>query len=41
MLVGISTTLFLTRPQELMQEFAKAPLLKGKSVFAEEPEEWW
>jgi len=36
MLVGISTTLFLTRPQELMQDFAKAPLLKGKSVFAEE-----
>jgi len=36
MLVGISTTLFLTRPQELMQDFARAPLLKGKSVFAEE-----
>ena len=35
-LVGISTTLFLTERYQLMKDFAHAPLLEGKSVLAEE-----
>ncbi|KAL7528231.1 hypothetical protein ACHAXR_002339 [Thalassiosira sp. AJA248-18] len=36
MLVGISTTLFLTRPDYLMKDVSNAPLLPGKSALAEE-----
>ena len=36
MLTGISTTIFLTRPHYLMRDFAKSPLIEGKSVLAEE-----
>ncbi|KAL9184980.1 hypothetical protein ACHAXT_002757 [Thalassiosira profunda] len=36
LLVGISTTLFLTRPHYLMNDVAKAPLMSGRSALAEE-----
>ncbi|KAL7455290.1 hypothetical protein ACHAWC_006837 [Mediolabrus comicus] len=36
LLVGISTSIFLTRPDDLLKDFAKTPLLQGKSVLSEE-----
>jgi hypothetical protein len=36
LLVGISTSIFLTRPEDLLQDVSKAPLLQGKSVLREE-----
>eukprot|EP00573_Skeletonema_grethae_P000477 CAMPEP_0201687682 /NCGR_PEP_ID=MMETSP0578-20130828/1633_1 /ASSEMBLY_ACC=CAM_ASM_000663 /TAXON_ID=267565 /ORGANISM="Skeletonema grethea, Strain CCMP 1804" /LENGTH=435 /DNA_ID=CAMNT_0048171853 /DNA_START=108 /DNA_END=1415 /DNA_ORIENTATION=- len=36
LLVGISTSIFLTRPEDLLEDAAKAPLLPGKSVLREE-----
>ena len=36
LLVGISTSIFLTRPADLLNDFSNAPLLKGKSVLREE-----
>jgi hypothetical protein len=36
LLVGISTSIFLTRPTDLLKDFAKTPLLQGKSVLSEE-----
>ena len=36
LLVGISTSIFLTRPADLLNDMSKAPLLKGKSVLSEE-----
>lgn len=36
MLIGISTSIFLTRPRYLMKDLSNAPLLEGKSVLAEE-----
>ena len=36
LLVGISTTIFLTDSTTLMKDFSKAPLLEGKSVLTEE-----
>lgn len=36
LLVGISTSIFLTRPEDLLQDVSKAPLLPGKSVLREE-----
>jgi hypothetical protein len=36
MLIGISTSVYLTQPQTLMRDLSEAPLLEGKSVFAEE-----
>ena len=36
MLTTISTTIFLTRPHYLMRDFAKSPIVEGKSVLAEE-----
>ncbi|KAL7429246.1 hypothetical protein ACHAXM_001606 [Skeletonema potamos] len=36
LLVGISTSIFLSRPADLLQDFAKAPLLQGKSILREE-----
>mmetsp|Transcript_7017 Transcript_7017/g.17421 ORF Transcript_7017/g.17421 Transcript_7017/m.17421 type:complete len:431 (-) Transcript_7017:190-1482(-) len=35
-LFGISTTVFLSRPHDLMKDFSSAPLLEGKSALAEE-----
>lgn len=36
LLVGISTSIFLTRPEDLLQDVSEAPLLPGKSVLREE-----
>jgi len=36
LLVGISTSIFLTRTEDLLQDVSKAPLLQGKSVLREE-----
>ena len=36
MLIGISTSIYLTQPQILMRDFSHAPLLQGKSVLSEE-----
>jgi len=36
LLVGISTSIFLTRPEDLLHDVSKAPLLQGKSVLREE-----
>lgn len=36
MLVGISTTVFLTSPSNLMADLSRAPLLEGRSALAEE-----
>lgn len=36
MLIGISTTIFLTSPSNLMKDLSDAPLVEGKSALAEE-----
>jgi hypothetical protein len=36
LLIGISTTIYLTRPQVLLQDISTSPLLSGKSVLSEE-----
>ena len=35
-LVGMSTTIYLTRPAILLQDLSRSPLLPGKSVLSEE-----
>ncbi|KAL3793698.1 hypothetical protein ACHAWO_000508 [Cyclotella atomus] len=36
LLIGISTTIYLTRPKVLLQDLSSSPLLSGKSVLSEE-----
>jgi hypothetical protein len=36
LLVGISTSIFLTRPVDLLNDFSSAPLIQGRSVLSEE-----
>lgn len=36
MLIGISTSVFLTRPKMLLKDLSETPLLEGKSVVSEE-----